>query len=146
MNKELIYRWNSVVGPFDLVYHLGDFAFCRGDLKYIPYFLKKLNGSKILIKGNHDRTKNFPRGFPIFPDYTIQAGEDTIYLSHRPVEPENWPKGCNMQFSGHVHEKWSYSHFYKALNIGVDVNEFTPVRLDSAIEKYHTAYESMEAI
>ena len=54
MNRELIARWNAVVGPRDTVYHLGDFAF--GKASEAPTFLRKLNGAKkILIRGNHDR-------------------------------------------------------------------------------------------
>jgi calcineurin-like phosphoesterase family protein len=29
MNREIIARWNAVVGPEDTVYHLGDFAMGR---------------------------------------------------------------------------------------------------------------------
>ncbi len=51
-NRELIARWNAVVGPEDTVYHLGDFA--MGKPSEWPTFLRQLNGvRKILIRGSH---------------------------------------------------------------------------------------------
>ncbi len=44
--------WNSVVGKDDLVLYIGDF--CDGGVGDLEELSKKLNGRKILIKGNHD--------------------------------------------------------------------------------------------
>ncbi len=44
--------WNSVVGKNDLVMYIGDF--CDGGVGDLEELSKKLNGRKILIKGNHD--------------------------------------------------------------------------------------------
>ncbi|WP_051640847.1 metallophosphoesterase family protein [Thiomicrorhabdus sp. Milos-T2] len=60
----LIYQWNSVVKPGDLVLHLGDFSTKKGfDV------IQKLNGRIILILGNHDipmvnKLKKFVEEFP----------------------------------------------------------------------------------
>ena len=54
MNNVMIKRWNRVVKPDDTVYHLGDFALCSKKQK-IKIF-NQLNGHKILILGNHDKT------------------------------------------------------------------------------------------
>ena len=48
-DEMLIEKWNSVVGTEDTVLHLGDFAF-----KGIEEYSKRLNGNKILLRGNHD--------------------------------------------------------------------------------------------
>lgn len=45
----LIEKWNAVVGPNDNILCLGDFAF-RG----IEEHTQRLNGNKILLRGNHD--------------------------------------------------------------------------------------------
>lgn len=42
MDKEIIKRWNSVVGHQDLVYVVGDFSF-KG--KNAEHYLDKLNGN-----------------------------------------------------------------------------------------------------
>ena len=44
--------WNSVVGKDDLVLYIGDF--CDGGVGDLEELSKKLNGRKVLIKGNHD--------------------------------------------------------------------------------------------
>ena len=52
MDSEMIRRWNSVVSPNDLVFHLGDVIIAGA--KRAEYILPQLNGRKILIEGNHD--------------------------------------------------------------------------------------------
>ena len=49
-DRILIQNWNSVVGPNDMVYYLGDFCF-RDFNKYFH----ALNGKIIFIEGNHDK-------------------------------------------------------------------------------------------
>jgi len=48
-DEMLVEKWNNNIGVNDTVLHLGDFAF-RG----IDEITKRLNGNKILIRGNHD--------------------------------------------------------------------------------------------
>ena len=48
-DQMLIEKWNAVVNPNDTIFHLGDFAF-----RNIEEYTKKLNGKKILLRGNHD--------------------------------------------------------------------------------------------
>ena len=50
MDEEMVKRWNETVGPNDKVYHLGDVVINRKSLA----ILDRLNGDKVLIKGNHD--------------------------------------------------------------------------------------------
>ena len=53
MNETLIENWNKVVSLEDTVYILGDFAYCSKTS--VEDFLKRLNGEKHLISGNHER-------------------------------------------------------------------------------------------
>ena len=57
MNEALIANWNNVVKPEDVVICLGDFAL--GNKDDIPGIVARLNGMKILVRGNHDRSKSF---------------------------------------------------------------------------------------
>ena len=52
MNKVIIDRWNEVVAPWDIVYHLGDFGL--GLVELLREILISLNGHVTLIRGNHD--------------------------------------------------------------------------------------------
>lgn len=52
MENEIVGRWNKTIKSEDTVYHLGDFAF--GTIELQKEIYAKLNGEKILIRGNHD--------------------------------------------------------------------------------------------
>ena len=52
MNEYIIKKWNSVVKEADTVYHLGDVGF--GSLQEVKSLVERLNGRKILLRGNHD--------------------------------------------------------------------------------------------
>ena len=62
MNEALVKNWNSVVGPDDHVYHLGDF--CFGNVEKWNWCLEpgRLNGHIHLILGNHDPERVFRPG------------------------------------------------------------------------------------
>lgn len=51
MNEGLVQRWNAVVSPGDRVTVLGDFSLSTKSLHWV----RKLNGRKVLVAGNHDR-------------------------------------------------------------------------------------------
>ena len=53
MDSRLIELWNSTVGSNDLIYVLGDFTLSRR-MDVIRDLVKRLNGRKILVMGNHD--------------------------------------------------------------------------------------------
>lgn len=145
MNSELIKRWNLVVKPEDEVYHLGDFALCRGEL--IPLLVSSLNGIKHFVYGNHDSLG--PHGksdwVSINKELYIKDGSRTVWLNHFPYQPsgeaynpkhvrpkatQNWDIALN----GHVHEKWLINK-YNSINVGVDLLNFTPQTLNQLIEK-----------
>ena len=52
MHDTLIENWNNNIREDDLVLILGDFY--GGNKIFSHFLLKKLNGEKILVKGNHD--------------------------------------------------------------------------------------------
>ena len=57
MNEVIIDNWNSIITEDDTVIIGGDF--CLGGTSEWCYYLDRLNGSKILVIGNHDK------GYPI---------------------------------------------------------------------------------
>ena len=54
MQEQMISRWNSVVRPNDLVYHLGDLYYCIRTID-AHAILDRLNGKIFFIEGNHDQ-------------------------------------------------------------------------------------------
>jgi calcineurin-like phosphoesterase family protein len=97
MDEEMIKRWNETVRPNDKVYHLGDVVINRKALKT----LARLNGDKVLIKGNHDifRLDEYTPYFRDIRGYHVMNG---MILSHIPVHEESLARfGTNIH--GHLH-------------------------------------------
>lgn len=100
-DEEIVKRWNSVVRKHDVVWHLGDVAFGKQSLELV----KRLNGAKRLIAGNHDgygTRKYLDAGF-----LSVRGAwaVDGFLLTHVPVHPgqlerEGFSKG---NIHGHLH-------------------------------------------
>lgn len=87
MEDKLVENWNSVVTKKDVVYILGDF--CWGLEEDWLRIITKLNGSKVLVRGNHDLKQMTPalRGkFSDIKDYKeISDSGYHVVLSHFPI-------------------------------------------------------------
>jgi len=97
MDEDMIRRWNDRVRPNDKVYHLGDVVINRKALKT----LARLNGDKVLIRGNHDifRDDEYRVYFRELRAYHVMNG---LILSHIPVHEASLGRfGCNIH--GHLH-------------------------------------------
>lgn len=136
MNETIINNWNSIVKKDDTIYHLGDFCLSNDD--EIKNIFNKLNGNKILIRGNHDRkpVKFYENvGFKVLTHAPIILGEYKIMLSHVPL-PDAKIKEGYINLHGHIHNKKisdDYPKNYtenKHVNLSVDVTNYKPVSLD----------------
>lgn len=97
MDEFMIKAWNERVKPQDKVYHLGDVAIHR---KFLQVF-NRLNGDKVLIKGNHDifEHKEYAQYFRDQRGYHVMNG---MILSHIPVHSDSLSRfGANIH--GHLH-------------------------------------------
>lgn len=161
MNEALIENHNKVVAPSDMVYYLGDM--CMGKLEDTLPLLKRLNGSKMLILGNHDRpsiayhhkkpearqkwSERYSEYFPVIREsltLELLPGQDVL-LCHYPY--------LDLDFKDHEYEgryealqpinegKWLiHGHVHgswkvkgKQINVGVDVWDYAPVALDTVL-------------
>jgi calcineurin-like phosphoesterase family protein len=97
MDEFMVRAWNERVRPNDKVYHLGDVVINR---KSLP-ILNRLNGDKVLIRGNHDifKDEDYTTYFRSLRGYHVMNG---MILSHIPVHPESLGRlGVNIH--GHLH-------------------------------------------
>ena len=93
----MVAAWNDRVRPTDKVYHLGDVVINRRALTT----LSRLNGDKVLIRGNHDifRDDEYRQYFRELRAYHVMNG---MILSHIPVHSESLGRfGVNIH--GHLH-------------------------------------------
>lgn len=103
-NAELIRRWNAAVNPCDTVYVLGDMFWVN--MTQSIEVLDQLNGTIILIKGNHDRCHDarLLKKFAKVVEYLeVEDEGDHIVLCHYPIPCfKNHFYGW-LHFYGHVH-------------------------------------------
>lgn len=140
--------WNEKVPEDGLIFHLGDFAMKIGAAKAMQ---PRLNGSMIMLKGNHDKTEFVRRvnstvvndlGITLenlvpeiidlyVEDSDIGAVGMRMALCHYPMGSWNYKFHGSVQLFGHVHTVPGVTNYYttqdKQLDIGVDNNNFAPV-------------------
>lgn len=111
MEEVMVMLWNATVRKGDTVYILGDFCWDKAD-EWLR-IIRQLNGTKVLITGNHDLT-SFPAELKNqFADITpfkeiVDNGKDNsgrkVLLSHYPMP--FYKRANNDKYymlCGHVH-------------------------------------------
>ena len=123
MDADMIERWNAVVRPNDVVYHLGDVVINRRCLGT----LAKLNGSKRLVLGNHDIFDHSDY-LPYFKRLHGSFKLDTILLSHIPLHPDSVPRWAMCNVHGHIHaQDIPDARYY---NVSVEMIDYAPIALE----------------
>ena len=118
--------WNSQVKPGDIVYILGDVSFARFDKTCEA--LKKMQGQKHIIKGNHDRADDLDRlkaaniiqNWHDYKEIKVGGKEDnlTACLFHFPITA--WHRQHYGSFMLHGHCHGSFQGEGKILDVGLD--------------------------
>ena len=138
MDEEMVKRWNETVKPTDKVYHLGDVVINRKALK----IMHRLNGDKVLIRGNHDIFKDddYREHFRELRAYHVMNG---MILSHIPLHPESLGRfGVNIH--GHTHSNrvmtWHPTKQHPVVDpryhcVCVEQTDFRPILFEDVIQK-----------
>lgn len=130
MDGVMVRNWNNVVKPQDKVYHLGDVYFPQKEKS--DWLFSRLNGTKVLILGNHDNGKDqtlmkyFKRiyAYRLLPEYGV-------LLSHVPVQENSLGSKCPLNIHGHTHDKGSPKGPYRSAC--VELHNYSPVLLEDLI-------------
>jgi calcineurin-like phosphoesterase family protein len=145
MDEEMVRRWNERVRPTDKVYHLGDVVINRRALRT----LHRLNGDKVLIRGNHDifRDEEYRTYFRELRAYHVLNG---AILSHIPVHEASLGRfGVNIH--GHLHASrvkqavavddetgavvYGYDPDVRYHCVCVEQTDFAPILLDDVYKR-----------
>lgn len=126
MNEKIIERWNNVIAPGDTVYHLGDVAF--GNPKNAVDLVKRLNGKKHLIKGNHDTSvylRYIAKYFDSISEYKeIKVESEYIILCHYPIAKWHRQHHGAYHLYGHVHgTPVPELDGTRSMDVGLDTNK-----------------------
>jgi calcineurin-like phosphoesterase family protein len=146
MDEAMIKNWNETVRPNDKVYVLGDVAMNKNALNAT---MPRLNGDKVLIKGNHDILKKneYDKYFRDIRAYHVMNG---CILSHIPIHTESLARfGCNIH--GHLHANevrkprgvdaktgtvlYSNEVDPNYLCVSVEHTNFTPILFEDAMKR-----------
>ena len=168
-DREIIKRFNSKVKPSDTLYILGDVGLT--DQRYLQHCISQINGTKILVMGNHDRNpvnQYLKFGFTVVCyEMKLKIAKEFALLSHYPYR-KPWYKALRSFLYGHRQERdrhkrppnkgsWLlHGHIHsgggligdggwklrgKQINVGVDVWDYYPVSM-TQIENIITAHKS----
>lgn len=128
-DEYLIAQHNAKVRPGDKTYFIGDVTFSHHHL----HLLGRMNGEKVLIKGNHDKLK-LSQYVPYFKDIRGSHQMNGILMTHIPVHPD-----CLARWGFNVHGHTHHNRMKKAdgtldmryYNVSMEcLNDYTPVSLE----------------
>lgn len=158
MEAEIVRRWNERVTPKDTVYIIGDF--CWMTAGHWASIVRKFNGHKVLIRGNHDLKQiggELKKLFDDVSDYKeISDNGRRVSMCHFPILLYNHSHSANSyMLCGHVHntkendwlEKWraelrkqrkedGTGNYGNIINVGcmMPYMDYTPRTLDELIK------------
>lgn len=158
MNEGIIENFNRFISPEDTLILVGDLCMGRKD-DTIP-LLGRINGTKIVVPGNHDpmhpahEKRDWKRnewidrytseaGVVIGPTMTeTVVGGDWVVLCHFPYTGDSGDEERFTEYRpldlgrwlihGHVHDAWQVNG--RQINVGVDVWSYNPVHIDTIRE------------
>lgn len=154
MNEALIANYNKLVHAGDTVWFLGDIFFC-GAIEATA-IMKRLNGTKILVKGNHDQNASQMgrMGFSFVCEFAqVRIGKTYVNLSHYPYQRKPWNHfwrsltdkkyRSKLHFKkmkdsggwlchGHTHSKEQQRN--KMIHVGVDAWDYKPIPITKISE------------
>lgn len=141
-NETLIQKFNDLVKPDDILYHLGDWSF--GGKENIQNFRNRLHCKNIhLIFGNHDQhieplsspyrgcfsSVQYVKQFSI----KLDSGKQGFFLSHYSHQVWNQSHHGVIHLFGHSHG--SIKGLGKSMDVGVDTNNLYPYHIDEILER-----------
>lgn len=138
MNEILISNFNECVKKNDTVYILGDIAY-RTPVKDVEQMIARLNGKKILCRGNHDKQYDESLFEAIYDFKEVTLSGVNISLMHYPMM--EWPKSRHgsIHLHGHIHSTREYNLMQKQqgirrYDVGVDANNYRPVSIEQILQ------------
>lgn len=141
MNDEIIWRWNLTVPTNATVFILGDVSMSNNVERTLE-LLNRLNGTLILVRGNHDKPMKkvvLDRFDGVYDLLTVKVDKENdtdlqhIVCCHYPMLVWDRAHFGAWHFHGHSHGSAQYPNpKAKILDVGMDCHNFAPICFDDA--------------
>lgn len=135
MNEAIIKNFNSKVKPNDNLYIIGDVLFAKPERALA--LIKRLNGHKFLIRGNHDKKmdKEVLNQFQwvkdlaeiYIQDKDAHGGKQMLVLCHYAMRVWNKSHHGTWHLYGHSHGSLPDDPSSLSIDVGVDCHNFSPL-------------------
>jgi calcineurin-like phosphoesterase family protein len=124
MDNEIINRHNQVVSGRDVVVHAGDFILSKKNSA--SFYIEKLNGSHIFLKGSHDHWLNGSNKYHEIWEKKI----DGIFVVVCHYAMRVWAKSHYNSWMLYGHSHGKLESIGKQHDVGVDNNDFFPLSFE----------------
>jgi len=137
MRETMIEEWNESVAQEDVVYILGDVAFLPA--QEAVAIMRRLNGRKILIEGNHDRKllndPVFRSCFESVHNYLrLTHNGQLVILFHYPIFDHDQAGRGSIMLHGHRHGN-PHNIPGRIMDVGFDATGKVVSLLDDIVQK-----------
>lgn len=158
MNEDIVNKWNSIVKEDDIVFHLGDVGF--GLVEQLQPIVHRLNGHKILLRGNHDMNRGTISWTNIGFEFVYKKGIISLQdfnelimemYGQKFVNFSDWedneilfshsPKQCDdsaLNIHGHMHNVPLDPNTYNLMNhicTSIEMIDYKPISLDEVLSR-----------
>jgi len=124
----IIDNWNNIVRPKDTVIINGDFSFAS--VEETKEYLKRLQGNKIMVLGDHDKQVWQCRN--LFKEITQQKrlsiNGKFIFIQHHCCRV--WPRSHYNSYHAFAHSHGGLPPIGKSWDVGVDNNHYMPLDVE----------------
>lgn len=144
MDEAIVAHWNETVGPHDYIYILGDVSFSNAERT--TALVKRLNGIKVLVYGNHDkviRSNKALRGLfsetHEFLERSFKIGNEpgkgkSIVMCHYALRVWNKSHHGALHLYGHSHGSMP-DDGSRSMDVGLDANNMRILSLEDVFAK-----------
>ncbi|MAB71130.1 MAG: metallophosphoesterase [Planctomycetaceae bacterium] len=140
METAIIERCNAVVGPGDVLLHLGDFVGDCGRTQTKTGIAARIRerlhaGRIVLVRGNHDpdrrKFKDVFDDVRDLLDVKIDGAARRVFCSHYPMRSWRGGRHGSLHLYGHTHGR--LEEIGRSTDVGVDCWNFQPILFDDLI-------------
>lgn len=141
MDEGIIKKWNNKIPQEATTIFLGDFSF-HHKLDRVNHILSRLNGKKVIVKGNHDgdavMDANWDMKFVAGP-VELVVGKQRAFLLHYPLESWEASYHGTYHLHGHMHGTTPFNPNRRKMDVGIDAHPnfepFSWAEVDAKLSK-----------